>query len=689
MSGVSIDASLLRWPATLWLGVALSLGGPAGVVYAYVTDAGVYPPVNESIFLPPGLGQSYIDPAFGSMVTRMSDALRTQNGADTGTLTFIVHEYSTMSPFNRDNSRILILHQSYFALYDGTGRYLKDLPLEIVASSEPRWSRRDTNVVYYHPFYSNQLKRYDTDTDARVLVRTFSEYSTISGLGESDLSADGDHLVLVGDHRDVFVYEISTDTKGPVLDTTGLGNFDDVYITPDNNVLIGWIAVGGGRFQGVELFDRNMKFLRQASRSLGHMDVTRDVNGDEVLVLANAADPQPVCLNGVVRVRLADGSQTCLISLDWSLSFHVSAPDAAGWVIISTFTPKPLSGWVPYANEVLRIKLDGSEVRRLAHHRSRPLDPYWYTPRASVSHDGNRLVYSSNYGLPTILGYPSDYMDVYLMDLSTLAPGPAGSQKSIATRVEQDAAAVTYGCPSPAIWYTHTNVGFSGGSAALATDVGCRATLTFSGTGVRWIGVGDAWSGVARISIDGLLAGSVDTFLTPARIGTVLFSSGALPPGTHTLTIDVTGTQNALSAESWVWVDAFDVVSRVEQDDPAVAYSCPASQSWSTSTNAGLSGGSAQLAMAAGCRAAFTFTGTAATWIGYRDQGAGIALVSIDGAPLAEIDTYASAANAQAVMYTVTGLPSGAHRMTVEPTGRQNPASGGAWIWVDAFEVAR
>ncbi len=40
-------------------------------------------------------------------------------------------------------------------------------------------------------------------------------------------------------------------------------------------------------------------------------------------------------------------------------------------------------------------------------------------------------------------------------------------------------------------------------------------------------------------------------------------------------------------------------------------------------------------------------------------------------------------------MYTVTGLPSGAHRMTVEPTGRQNPASGGAWIWVDAFEVAR
>src|SRR5882724_1651787 len=315
--------SHIKLSARVLFGVAIGLGASAGGAVAYVSDAGVYPPVNESIFLPPAVGQSYVDPAFGATVMRISDTLRTPNAADTGSLRFIVQEYSTMSPFNRDNSRILIQHQSYFALYDGTGHYLKDLPMEILAPSEPRWSRRDSNTVYYHPISSNQLKRYDTATDARALVRTFAEYSAISGLGESDLSEDGDHLVLVGDHREVFVYEISTDTKGPVLDTTGRGDFDNVYITPDNNVLVSWYADGGGRFQGVELYDRNMRFLRQAATTLAHMDVTRDVNGDEVLVLANAADPQPVCLNGVVRVRLADGSQTCLISLDWSLSFHV------------------------------------------------------------------------------------------------------------------------------------------------------------------------------------------------------------------------------------------------------------------------------------------------------------------------------------------------------------------------------
>jgi len=682
--------SHIKLSARVLFGVAIGLGASAGGAVAYVSDAGVYPPVNESIFLPPAVGQSYVDPAFGATVMRISDTLRTPNAADTGSLRFIVQEYSTMSPFNRDNSRILIQHQSYFALYDGTGHYLKDLPMEILAPSEPRWSRRDSNTVYYHPISSNQLKRYDTATDARALVRTFAEYSAISGLGESDLSEDGDHLVLVGDHREVFVYEISTDTKGPVLDTTGRGDFDNVYITPDNNVLVSWYADGGGRFQGVELYDRNMRFLRQAATTLAHMDVTRDVNGDEVIVRANAADPQPICRNGVVKVRLADGSQTCLIAFDWSLAFHVSAPDAAGWVIVSTYTPtypSAVSGWVPYANEILQIRLDGSEVRRLAHHRSRSLNPYWYTPRASVSRDGTRLVYSGNYGLPAILGYPSDYADVYLIDLSALTPRAAGSQNSIATRVEQDAAAVSYGCPPSLTWYTNTDPRHSGGSAALAMNLGCRATFTFTGTGVRWIGAGDQWSGIAVVSIDGVVAASVDTFMTPVKYDTVLFSSGALSRGSHTLTIDVTGTHDSQSTESWMWVDAFDVVSRVEQDDPAVAYNCPPYQTWYTNTYSGHSAGSAQMAMNVGCNATFTFTGTAVSWIGYRDQWSGIALVSIDGASLAEIDTYASPLRAQAVLYTVTGLPGGTHTMTIGVTGRQNPASGGAWVWIDGFEV--
>jgi hypothetical protein len=38
-----------------------------------------------------------------------------------------------------------------------------------------------------------------------------------------------------------------------------------------------------------------------------------------------------------------------------------------------------------------------------------------------------------------------------------------------------------------------------------------------------------------------------------------IYSIGQLPMGTHSLTIEATGTRNQSSQGSWVWVDAFDV----------------------------------------------------------------------------------------------------------------------------------
>src|SRR3989338_8875338 len=144
----------------LWSVPWLIFSGPT--VSAYVTDREIYSPVNYFSFLPPDLGKSYIDPAFGTVIKRISNAPSEPNRAHTGTLAFIVNEYATMTPFNSDNSLILLQHQSYFALYDGEGNYLRDLPFEINASSEPRWSRHDPNALYYHT--GNQLKQYNVAT---------------------------------------------------------------------------------------------------------------------------------------------------------------------------------------------------------------------------------------------------------------------------------------------------------------------------------------------------------------------------------------------------------------------------------------------------------------------------------------------------------------------------------------------
>lgn len=374
-------------------------------------------PPNYDTLQPPPVGGAYIDPVFGSTIKRVSNALGTLDADHGGYLPWITGEYSTMSPFNGDNSNILLVHQSYFGLYDGTGYHIRDLPLEINASSEPRWSRTDNRTIYY--VHGNQLKTYDIFSGVMSVVRIFSEYSAISGKGESDVSFDGDHFVFAGDGRYVFAYQISTGAKSSVLDTGGY-SLDSLYITPNNNVTVTWNQSGTGRYTGIELFDGNMTFQRQLARSGGHMDVTLDTDGKEVLVWTNSNDPHPICNNGIVKVRLADGQQTCLASFDWSLAVHISAPDNSGFVYVDTYAPSnpsPSSGWAVYTNELLQIKLDGSQTLRLAHHRSRPfgMNTYNWEPRISTSRDGSRVIYASDYNLQTLSGYPAQYSDAYMI----------------------------------------------------------------------------------------------------------------------------------------------------------------------------------------------------------------------------------------------------------------------------------
>jgi len=589
-----------------------------------------------------------------------------------------------MSPFNLDNSRLLLVHHSYFGVYDGQGSYLRDLPFDATASSEPRWSRRDPNLLYYIPVYGNSLKSFDVATGVSSVVRTFAEYSRISGRGESDICFDGDHFVLVGDDRDIFVYELSTDAKGPMLPVGGRA-FDQVMIAPDDNVLVGWLQSGTGRYNGVELYDRNMNFLRQLTPAIGHMDVGRDTDGQPVLLWINAAEPQPPpeCQNSVVKVRLADAQRTCVLSLDWSLAAHVSAPDGNGWFFVSTYAPRdpaPLPGqWRPYTDEVLQVRLDGSEVRRLAHHRSRPFNDYCYMPRAAVSRDGRRLVFSSNYGLQSLLGYATNYSDAYLVDVAAASASYPGSTSPLSTRYEQDDPAVTYS----GRWYRNQMAVDSGGSAALGMDAGSRGTFGFFGSGARWVGLRDPWSGIARVFVDGQLRSIVDTYSSSTQAQAVLFSASDLPVGPHTLDVEVTGTRNVLSGGSWVWLDAFDAVLRAEQDAPAASYS----GTWYPNLDGSDSGQTATLAYEPGARVTFTFSGGAVSWIGRRSNWSGIAAVYLDGTLRAEIDTYALLDEPQALMYTLSGLPAGQHTLIIEVTGRRHPLSLGTWVWVDAFET--
>ena len=119
---------------------------------------------------------------------------------------------------------------------------------------------------------------------------------------------------------------------------------------------------------------------------------------------------------------------------------------------------------------------------------------------------------------------------------------------------------------------------FSGGTATSSATSQASATFTFTGSGVVWLGLKCNVCGIAKVSIDGGAATSVDTAGSsapgsPGLESEPVYSAAHLAPGSHTLTITVTGTTSTGGAH--VIVDAFDVdradVQPVEQNPAATA----------------------------------------------------------------------------------------------------------------------
>jgi hypothetical protein len=126
--------------------------------------------------------------------------------------------------------------------------------------------------------------------------------------------------------------------------------------------------------------------------------------------------------------------------------------------------------------------------------------------------------------------------------------------------VQQNDPAITYSGK----WFLITNSAMSGGTAVESTDVPSSVTLAFEGDGVQWIAYRDSGSGIANVYIDGARTATVDTWSPAIQSQAVVYSVDNLQPpnGTHSITIEVTGTHNAASTGSWVWVDAFQVTSK-------------------------------------------------------------------------------------------------------------------------------
>lgn len=161
--------------------------------------------------------------------------------------------------------------------------------------------------------------------------------------------------------------------------------------------------------------------------------------------------------------------------------------------------------------------------------------------------------------------------------------------------------------------------------------------------------------------------------------------------GTGRQALALLGAPALLALLSWSWVSAQVPVAgvvpsgptRIEENDPSVVYTGV----WLSQRRSDLSGGSIVESPYPISTASLTFIGTGVRWIGFKAVWGGIAEVYLDGALKATVDTFAPTEQAQAVMYTATGLTAGPHTITIKVTGTWNPAGCCSWVVVDAFDL--
>lgn len=394
-------------------------------------DGIVHIPPSYNSFTPPAEGQSYTDPQYGCTVTRLTNSMQDSP------LVPRHHYYSTLTPFNADSSQVMVFLDS------GTNE-VRDLHGNIVVPTasmpnsntgvEP-WDPKNPAVFYFAN--GNQFLK-GTITGGTVtatVLHTFSGFGQVIIPDEEDVTDDGTKIWLIGNPGSEcagtgILYSFATDTV--VSQSLALSSCHKVQVFPSGKMLC---TNCNGNQITIYNTDGSVYWNPPYTQS-AHTEVGTDLQGREVLIsTANGTASLNACADAWSSLTVVDiNAKTpvnCLIS--GIPAWHVSYRDSsAGWVALSFFDPNPCpdyscffpldlistwsSLWSHYSEEVILVKIDGSQIQRLAHHRSRTAEYYWAQSHAAISRDGTSVLFDSNMNISNS-GFvsPNQYADVYLI----------------------------------------------------------------------------------------------------------------------------------------------------------------------------------------------------------------------------------------------------------------------------------
>jgi hypothetical protein len=269
-------------------------------------DKQVHIPPDWDSFSPPRAGQSYVDPAFGCAVERLTDSSRDETAWDGKHLAFM-HYYSTLSPINASDTMLFVVsNDGNWRIKNVSGGVVIPVAKMPQSSGHPMWDASDGNIYYYAAGNSLYKGSISGTAVKSTMLHAFNEYKGIVSPDAADLSQDGDHIALVGQNAnntmDVLVWSLHNQSKSSVYPTTCTisgniggaaqpGCIHKLQLTADNLLTIQFLGDGNGSEQGVRLW--NGTKLVHLQDKTDHYDTGYDLNGKSVFIAENNSSTLP------------------------------------------------------------------------------------------------------------------------------------------------------------------------------------------------------------------------------------------------------------------------------------------------------------------------------------------------------------------------------------------------------------
>ena len=230
-------------------------------------------------------------------------------------------------------------------------------------------------------------------------IRTFPEYTHVSlGEWEGNISNDDRYAAFQAKTAAanwIFVYDMVLDS---VISRLNIGSRypNNVTMSQSGSYVIVQEENGGpARYQGTEVYDQQLVFLRHIANKKDHADMGYDTQGNEVCVTTDDNN------RGIVAYRLDNGAKTLLLPdslMSWYMHVSCRALNRKGWAYLTEFAdPNTQTAKANY-QLAFGVRIDGSGVvERFAHVHHSSLVDYERSPFEVPNRNGSRMLFRSDW----------------------------------------------------------------------------------------------------------------------------------------------------------------------------------------------------------------------------------------------------------------------------------------------------